>query len=213
MSTLAIHNSEGKAVGEVQIPDAMLEREKGAQPVKEAVVAYLANQRQGTACTKTKGEVAGSGSKPWRQKGTGRARAGYRQSPVWRGGGVVFGPKPRSHRRDMNRKTSRLALRRALTEKIDAGTLKLVESLTLSAPKTRELAGLLKKLGTAKTVLIVTEQPESHLILAARNIPGIEVTTASLLNVYQVLRHVDVVMTGSALDALKQRLGFEEVQS
>lgn len=213
MSTLAIHNSDGKAVGEVQIPDAMLEREKGAQPVKEAVVAYLANQRQGTACTKTKGEVAGSGSKPWRQKGTGRARAGYRQSPVWRGGGVVFGPKPRSHRRDMNRKTSRLALRRALTEKIDAGTLKLVESLTLNAPKTRELAGLLKKLGTAKTVLIVTEQPDSALILAARNIPGVEVTTASLLNVYQVLRHLDVVMTGSALDALKQRLGFEEVQS
>lgn len=207
MSTISVLNAEGKAVGEVTIPESLLERDKGAQPVKDAVVGYLANQRQGTASTKTKGEVHGSGAKPWRQKGTGRARSGYRQSPVWRGGGVVFGPKPRDFRRAMNRKTARLALKRALTEKIDAGGLKVVETLELTEPKTKLLVGLLRNLGVAGTALVVTDEAQPNLVLAARNVPGLEVQTAAMVNVYQVIRHADVVMTRGALDALQKRLG------
>lgn len=211
MSTLNIQTVDGAKVGEFQVAEGLLERSKGSQAVRDAVVTYLANQRAGTASTKTKGEVAGNGAKPWRQKGTGRARAGYRQSPVWRGGGVVFGPKPRSFRQDLNKKTARIALRRALTEKIDAEAVVVIDALTVSEAKTKEVAGLLKKLGIAdKTVLLMTEATDPKLVLAARNMSGIEVTTASAVNVYQVMRYAVLVTTQGALTHLQSRLGAGE---
>ncbi|HMP72782.1 MAG TPA: 50S ribosomal protein L4 [Kiritimatiellia bacterium] len=211
MSTLTIQSIDGAKVGEFQVSEKLLERSKGGQAVRDAVVTFLANQRAGTASTKTKGEVAGHGAKPWRQKGTGRARAGYRQSPVWRGGGVVFGPKPRSFRQDLNKKTVKLALRRALTEKLDAGSVVLLDSLSLSAAKTKEAAGLIKKLNFAdKTVLFMTEGVDKDFVLAVRNLGGVEVATASDVNVYQILRHAVLITTQAAWEKLQQRLGVQE---
>src|SRR6266567_6959031 len=138
---LTIRDTKGNSQGELEVKFPLIEDGKGTQAVHDVVVAYRAAQRMGTACTKTMGEVAGSGKKPWRQKGTGRARAGSFASPLWRGGGVVFGPKPRDFRKKVSRKTRQLALRKALSERLHAGDVVVVEELNLPAPKTRELVG------------------------------------------------------------------------
>ncbi len=211
MSSLSIHNMEGQEVGSVEIPASLQVTGKGSQAVRDAVVAYRANQRLGTACTKTKGEVAGRGGKPWRQKGTGNARAGYRQSPVWRGGGVVFGPKPRDFSKDVNRKTMRLALAKVISDRIGANEVMVVDTVSVAAPKTRDLASWLKKTDI-KRGLIVCVEPSRELLLAARNIPGLEIARASHLNVYQAVRYPKIVLERGALDVLARRVsGVKEV--
>src|SRR6266852_3127882 len=135
---LTIKDTQGKSQGEMEVKFALVEDGKGTQAVHDAVVAYQAAQRMGTACTKTMGEVAGSGKKPWRQKGTGRARAGSFASPLWRGGGVVFGPKPRDFGKKVSRKTRQLALRKALSARLRAGDVLLVDDLKLPSPRTKE---------------------------------------------------------------------------
>lgn len=204
MSSLSICNMEGAAVGTVDVPAALSDSSKGGQAVRDAIVAYRANQRLGTASTLTKGEVAGHGKKPWRQKGTGNARAGYRQSPVWRGGGVVFGPKPRSFRKDLNRKMSRLALGSVIAGRIAEEAVTVLDALNVSDAKTRNFVAWLKKMDIAKA-LIVVEQPSRELLLASRNIPGIEVARASHVNVYQIARYPRLVVTKDALNILNQR--------
>jgi large subunit ribosomal protein L4 len=210
MSKLSVYDMKGASVGDCEVADSLLVLDKGDQAVQDVVVALMASRRAGTACTKSKGEVAGSGRKPWRQKGTGRARAGYRQSPVWRGGSVVFGPKPRDYRKKVNKKVARLAFRRAFSEKVAAGEIKVVESLSVDEPKTRLVTALLKALQVSAPVLFVIDEVQSNFALAARNIQGLEMVRASDVNVYQLLRYPNVVVSGPAMDKISGRLGAGE---
>src|ERR1700685_1389442 len=143
---IAIKNIEGKSQGELEVKFELIENGKGTQAVHDAVVAYRAAQRSGTACTKTVGEVAGTNKKPWKQKGTGRARAGSFRSPLWRGGGVVFGPRPRDFSKKVSRSTRQLSLRKALSERLNAGDVLLVDDLKLGSSKTKEFVGVLSSL-------------------------------------------------------------------
>jgi large subunit ribosomal protein L4 len=171
----------------------------------EAVQMQLANRRQGTASTKTRGEVRGGGKKPWRQKGTGRARAGSIRSPLWRGGGTVFGPLPRSYQQGFPRRKSRAALYAALTAKVQDGTLKVLEDLSLPEPKTRALASMLKGLQLKGKVLILLEGHSTDFKRAAQNLPGVTVQDLGGLNVYDVLRHDHLLVRRQDLDTLQQR--------
>jgi len=195
---------EGVAVGTVDVPKALLDTTRGSQAVRDAIVAYRANQRVGSANTKTKGEVAGQGQKPWRQKGTGNARAGYKQSPIWRGGGVVFGPKPRDFGKRINRKTLRLALAKAVADRISEDAVTVVDHFTMGDAKTKHFAAWLKKMGIRRG-LIVADEVSRDLVLASRNIPGVEVARASQVSVYQIARYPRLVVTKGALDILNQR--------
>src|SRR5512147_2670028 len=152
---LTIKDTKGNSQGELEVKFPLIEDGKGTQAVHDVVVAHMAAQRMGTASTKTMGEVAGTGKKPWRQKGTGRARAGSFQSPLWRGGGVVFGPKPRDFGKKVGKKTKQLALRKALSERLSAGDAVLVDELKLESPKTKSFVELLNRLGLAGTTLVV----------------------------------------------------------
>ena len=173
--------------------------------MRDTIVARQAYYRAGTASTLSKGEVNGSNRKPWKQKGTGRARAGLTQSPVWRGGGVAFGPKPRDWSVKVNKKVARLAFRRIVSDRIADGTLVVVEDFALSAPKTKELAGVLKALG-AENALLVVKAPDDKLSLAARNLPGVEVVTAARATTYKMMVHAKVVMARAAWEDLSARL-------
>lgn len=203
---VAILNTEGKSVGEHSFADDLLVTDRGAQAVTQAVVTIRANQRAGTASTKTKGEVAGSNKKPWKQKGTGRARSGYRQSPIWRGGGVVFGPKPRSYAKDLNKKVSRLAFRRAFSDRIAAGDIIILEDFSLPEVKTKHVAALLKNLNATKSTLLVLDQVNREMTLATRNVAKLEVASAGNVNVYQLLRPVKVLISKGAMVKLEERL-------
>jgi len=211
MATIKMYGRDGRDSGEVEVADDMLILDRGEQAVRDAVVARNASLRAGTASTLRKGEVAGSNKKPWKQKGTGRARAGYRQSPVWRGGGVAFGPHPRDFSIKVNKKVVRLAFRRALSERIAAGAVKLVDDLSLAAPKTKELRGVLEALG-APSALIVVPAWDDNLLLSARNLQGVEVTTVRNCSVYQVLRYPAIVMTRAAWEELKPRFSGENTE-
>ena len=203
---LTIKDPNGQQQGEVELNWPMVEGGRGTQAVHDTIVAYQANQRLGTACTKTVGEVAGSNKKPWRQKGTGRARAGSFRSPLWAGGGVVFGPKPRDFRKKVNVQTRQLALRKALTERLKAGDVQVVSELKLESPKTKGFLSLLSTLGVEGTAVVVDAAIDKNLTLASRNIAGIEVTTADSLNTYQVLRPAKLLFTKSGLEKLEARL-------
>src|SRR6185369_1551363 len=186
---LSVKDSNGKDQSELDVKFAMIEDGRGTQAVHDVVVAFQANQRMGTACTKNVGEVAGTNKKPWRQKGTGRARAGSFQSPLWRGGGVVFGPKPRDFGKKAGRKTKQLALRKALTERLNAGDVVVVEELKLESPKTKGFLEILQRLELKGTALVVAPTLDRNLQLATGNLRNVEVTTADSLNTYQVLRY------------------------
>ena len=203
---LTVKNSSGQAQGEMEINFTLIEGGRGTQAVHDVVVAYNAAQRMGTACTKTVGEVAGTNKKPWRQKGTGRARAGSFRSPLWRGGGVVFGPKPRDFAKKVGRKTKQLSLRKALTERLNAGDVLVVDDLKLNSPKTKGFLELMTKLELKGTALVVAPNIEQNLRLATRNIRQVEVTTAELLNTYQVLRSDKLLFTRGAFETLEERL-------
>lgn len=207
MSTLKVHDARGGEVGEFDVPDALLVLDRGDQAVHDAVIAHLAECRAGTASTLSKGEVRGSGRKPWRQKGTGRARAGYRQSPVWRGGGVAFGPHPRDFGVKVNRKVARLAFRRALSAKIQAGDVRVVDALQVSEARTRELAGMLKALGVGDKALIVVDRVDEKLLRAGRNLPGVEIVRAADADVYRLLRYPAIVASREGMETLCSRLG------
>lgn len=203
---LAIRDIKGNPAGELEVSFPLVENGKGTQSVHDTVVAYQANQRMGTACTKTAGEVAGTNRKPWRQKGTGRARAGSFRSPLWVGGGVVFGPKPRDFGKKVSRSTKTLALRKALSERLKAGDVLLVENLKLDAPKTREFAGILSALEIRGGALVVAEGDDRNLRLASRNFSGVELASGANLNTYQVLRYSKLLFTRSAFEKVEQRL-------
>jgi large subunit ribosomal protein L4 len=203
---LPILDSQGQSQGEYELRFALIPDGRGTQAVHDVVIAHHAAQRMGTACTKTMGEVAGSGRKPWRQKGTGRARAGSFASPLWRGGGVVFGPKPRDYTRKVSKATRRLALRKALGERLKAGDVLLVDDFKVAAPKTRELNALLGRLQATGTTLIVTSGVDRNLTLSARNLPHVELCTSDNLNTYEVLRFDKLIFTRNAFETVDQRL-------
>ncbi len=206
---LKIKDTKGKDQGELEVKFQLVEDGKGTQAVHDAVVAYNAAQRMGTACTKTMGEVAGTGKKPWRQKGTGRARAGSFASPLWRGGGVVFGPKPRDFGKKVSRKTKQLALRKALSERLKAGDVIVVDDIKLGSAKTKDFVGVLAALELSGSALIVAKGTDKNLTLASRNVPNVALATSETLNTYDVLRPDKLIFTRGAFEQVESRLGKE----
>ena len=203
---IAIKNIEGKQQGELEVKFPLIEDGKGTQAVHDVVVAYQAAQRMGTACTKNVGEVSGSNKKPWRQKGTGRARAGSHQSPLWVGGGVVFGPRPRDFSKKVSKKTRSLSLRKALSERLKAGDVVLVDDLKLASPKTKDFVGLMSTLELTGTTLVVSTGTDKNLTLASRNIENVALTTSDSLNTYDILRPDKLLFTKSAFEKVEARL-------
>jgi len=209
MVSCAVRNWEGQEVGQENLELRVAKEENAAHIVHRALVRQVNNGRQGTASAKTRGEVRGGGRKPWRQKGTGRARAGSIRSPLWRGGGVIFGPKPRSYETKMNRKERRLALRTAYMSRVE--DLIVVEEFAdqFSQPKTKELVGAIARWGVepgAKVLLIVPEKSEM-VYLSARNIAWVRLIEANQLNVYDVLNADKIVVTKAALAKIQEVYG------
>jgi large subunit ribosomal protein L4 len=203
---LTIQDMQGNGQGELEVQLPVIEDGKGTQAVHDVVVAYQAAQRSGTASTKTMGEVAGTGKKPWRQKGTGRARAGSFASPLWRGGGVVFGPKPRDHSKKVTKATKQLALRKALSERLKAGDVIVVDDFKFESPKTKDFLRLLSALQVQGSALLVAPGANENLSLASRNISYLELTTSDVLNTYQVLRFDKLIFSRGAFEKIEQRL-------
>ena len=203
MANVTVYNMEGNAVGEIELSDAVFGVEINEHLVHMAVVQQLANSRQGTQKAKTRGEVSGGGRKPWRQKGTGRARAGYTGSPVWTHGGVAFAPKPRSYRFTMNRKEKRLALKSALSVKAAEEKIFVVDGLKFEEAKTKACAAFLKKLGV-DNAMIITENVDENVILSARNIPEVETTIATVLSPYEIMKARALVVDKAALAKIEE---------
>ena len=199
MSTIKQYTSAGEAGADIEVDEASLVLDKGAQALKDAVVAIRNAMRAGTASTKGKGEVAGSNKKPWKQKGTGNARAGFRQSPVWRGGGVAHGPKPRD-----------FGFARAVSEKIQAGDVLVVSEFAFEAPKTKLMAAFLKKIGIDRSALIVTAEINETLDRMVRNLPRVDSATAQEINPYAVLLFRKIVCDKAGYDALMARVAGKE---
>jgi large subunit ribosomal protein L4 len=207
---ISIKNIAGKNQGELEVKFAMIENGKGTQAVHDAVTAYRAAQRSGTAKAKNAGEVSGTNKKPWKQKGTGRARAGSFQSPIWVGGGVTFGPRPRDFSKTISKKTRALALRKALSERLKLGDVVIVDDLKLSSAKTKDFVKVINALELTGTTLLISNSDENkNLTLAARTIEGVTLTTSDSLNTYDVLRPDKLVFTKSAFEKVEARLTKE----
>jgi large subunit ribosomal protein L4 len=191
---------------EATYDQSQLTLDKGAQAVKDAVTAIRNALRAGTACTKGKGEVAGSNKKPWKQKGTGNARAGFRQSPVWRGGGVAHGPKPRSYEQKLNKKVWSLAFARAFSDKLVAGDVIVVDAFSFEAPKTKLMAKFLKELGVDRTAVVVQKDVDDTVVLVTSNLPTIDYSTAQALDVYTVVANKKIVCDKAGFDAIMARI-------
>ncbi|HTR42459.1 MAG TPA: 50S ribosomal protein L4 [Pseudomonadales bacterium] len=206
---ISIKNLDGKSQGEYEVKFPLIEDGRGTQAVHDVVVAHRAAKRSGTASTKNVGEVSGSNKKPWRQKGTGRARAGSFQSPLWVGGGVVFGPRPRDFSKKVSKKTKQLALRKALSERLKAGDVVVVDDLKLETPKTKDFIGVISKLELKGSMLVVSAGANKNLSLASRNVPDVALTTSDSLNTYDVLRPAKLLFTKSAFQEVESRLAKE----
>ena len=205
MSTIKQYTSAGEAGADIAVDDAALVLDKGAQALKDAVVAIRNAMRAGTASTK-----AGSNKKPWKQKGTGNARAGFRQSPVWRGGGVAHGPKPRDFGLKVNKKVMKLAFARAVSEKIQAGDVLVVSEFAFEAPKTKLMAAFLKKIGVDRSALVVTADINETIDRMVRNLPRVDSATANEINPYAVLLFRKIVCDKAGYDALMARVAGKE---
>ena len=212
---VAIKDASGADQGELKAKFTPVDDDKGQQAVHEAVVAYKAAQRSGNACTKTVAEVAGTGAKPWRQKGTGRARVGYRRNPIWRGGGVAHGPKPRVYIKKLNKKVRDLAVRKAFTERIKDGQVVILDGLNLDEPATAQLAKTLNALGINakkpasaryKSAVLITAEADSNVALSARNIERVRSTTSDSLTTYEILWPDILVFTRDGYEKFEQRL-------
>lgn len=203
MPNVAVYNMEGAKVGEMTLSDEVFGVEINEAALHQVVVAQQANARQGTQSALTRSEVSGGGRKPWRQKGTGRARQGSTRAPQWRHGGVVFAPKPRSYRKLVNRKVRRLAMKSALTAKAQSGELIVLDSLSLSEAKTREMAKVLKALD-AKSPIIVLAEPDETIRRASSNIPSLSTTLVGTLNVLDILRSGSFIVTREAAQQIEE---------
>jgi large subunit ribosomal protein L4 len=206
MTSVDVKNIKGEVVGSFDLDDRVWGVEPNEAVVHQAVVAQLANQRKGTADTKTRGEVRGGTHKMWRQKGTGRARQGDRRAPHWTGGGVVFGPHPRSYHKDVPRKMRRIAMKSALSARVAESALTVVDELALTAPKTREVRGILTALGVNRSALIVLGERDEAVARASRNLPEVRAVTPVGLNLLDVLKFRQIIVTKSAIEALTTQL-------
>ena len=204
---LPIYDLAGEVVGQTELDDGVFAIPMNEGLVHQAVVRHLANQRVGTANTLRRGEVAGGGKKPWRQKGTGRARIGSSRAPHWRGGGVVFGPHPRDYRQELPVKMRRLALRCALSARAREEAIRLIEGFTFERPRTREAAALIQAFGVEGHSLLITPDLDRNVYLSARNLPKASVTYVGQLNIYEVVRHQILIMPVEAARRLEQKLG------
>lgn len=211
--SLTILKQDGEQSGTLELKPEWIELNKGTQAVHETVVAHLAAKRAGTASTKTRGEVRGGGAKPYRQKGTGRARAGSTRSPIWSGGGVTFGPKPRSYNKKINKKVRRLALKRAFSERLNADEVAVVEDVNIASPKTKEFISFLNSVGMPEDVLVIVDSRTENHKLASRNLAKTELSTAMDVNTYSMLRHRKVLFTTAAFNNFVQRICPEEVKN
>ena len=205
MPKVAVFNMEGKQVGELELNDAIFGVEINQDLMHKVVLSQLANARQGTVATKSRGFVSGGGRKPWRQKGTGRARQGSIRSPQWVGGGVVFGPQPRDYSYRLPKKARRAALKSALSAKAAAGNIVVLDQLKVDEPKTKVMANMLKALDVKKP-LVVTAEWDKNVELSTRNIPGAVVAKSVGLNVYDILNSQKLVMTKDAVTKLEEVL-------
>ncbi len=206
MATVALYNMEGAKTGSMEVSDAIFAAEVNNTVLHTVVTNYLANQRQGTQSTKTRTEVRGGGAKPWRQKGTGRARQGSIRAPQWTGGGVALGPKPRSYRYSINKKVKRIALRSALSVKYADYKVFVIDELKLDEIKTAKIAALLKGLEVSGKALIVTAESDETIYKSARNIKGVTPTHVGTLNTYDVLNHDAFIVSKDAVAKIEEVL-------
>ena len=204
MSTVEVKNIRNEKVGEVELNDQVFNREVKTYVLHDVVRQQRAARRAGTASTKTRKEVRGSGAKPWRQKGTGRARAGTRKSPIWRGGGTTFGPKPRDYSFKLNRKVKQQAVAMALSARYQEGNLVILDDFTLEAIKTKEFVSIMKLL-ELNNALIVVDADNEELSKSSRNVPGYKVMKTDGVNVYDILLHEKLVLLQPALESLEER--------
>ncbi|RKU33504.1 50S ribosomal protein L4 [Candidatus Poribacteria bacterium] len=205
MSTLDVHNSSGDVLREKELADAFTNAEVNGPVIHQCVVAYLANQRQGSASTKTRSDVKGSGRKLYRQKGTGRARVGHAKSPIRVHGGVAFGPKPRSYRQHTPKRVRRLGLHSALADRFQNQQCILVEDFALERPRTKDMVRMLKSVNAEGKVLLILDEPNQNIHLSVRNIPKVNVCTWDTLNVYQVMWHDTLIITENAVEKLESK--------
>ena len=203
MPKVAVYDITGKAVGEIELSDNIFGQEVNANVLHEVVKAYLANQRQGTQSALTRAEVSGGGIKPWRQKGTGRARQGSTRSPQWRHGGVVFAPKPRDYTIRVNKKVKRLAMKSALSSKVLDTDLIVFNELNLAAAKTKEMVKTLEAVKAYKALIVLPESNET-VERAARNIPGVKTTLVGTLNVYEILKYRKLILTEASVKKIEE---------
>jgi len=203
MATLAVFNTMGEEVDKIDLSDNIFGAEVNETVVHKAVVAHLANCRQGTQSAKTRSEVSGGGRKPWRQKGTGHARQGSIRAPQWTGGGVVFAPKPRDYSQKMNKREKQIALFSALSSKVKDGKLIVVDAFNMDAPKTAEFVKIMQNL-KAESPFVVTKEFNTNLVLSARNIPDADTATREEINVYDILKHDALVITVDAVKAIEE---------
>ncbi|HET6514961.1 MAG TPA: 50S ribosomal protein L4 [Thermodesulfovibrionales bacterium] len=205
MPDIEMKDTKNNAKGKVSLPDTIFGLGKRADIIHASVVNYLANQRQGTHATKTKGLISGGGKKPWKQKHTGRARAGSNRSPLWRGGGTIFGPQPRDYSFKLPTNMRRRALAEALSAKLADGGLTVVEGIVIEKPKTKAIQEVIKNLGLdGKSLLIVLPEKNENILLSSRNIPGVRVARVMDLNPYQILTHERILMTADAVRAMTE---------
>ena len=203
MANVTVYNMEGKEVGTIELNDAVFGVEINEHLVHMAVVNQLANNRQGTQKAKTRSEVSGGGRKPWRQKGTGHARQGSTRAPQWTGGGMVFAPVPRDYSFKMNKKEKRAALKSALTSRVQANKLIVLDQLTMDAPKTKAMQNVLNSLNVNKA-LVVTKENDANVVLSARNIPDVKTALVNTINVYDVMKYNTVVLTKDAVATIEE---------
>ena len=204
MPTAVLYNMQGAKVGDVELSSALFGAEVNKAVLHETVVNYLANQRQGTQSTKTRTEVSGGGAKPFRQKGTGRARQGSTRAPQWIKGGVALGPKPRDYSYSINKKVKKLAMVSALSAKAADESIMVIDNLTMDEIKTKAIADMLKAMGVESKALIVTNEMEKNVYLSARNIEGVKASYVGMLNVYDVLNHDKFIVAKDAIAKLEE---------
>lgn len=206
MPKVAVYNSANQQVGDIELNDSVFGVEMNAGLVHQAVVMQLASRRLGTHATKTRGLVRGGGRKPWRQKGTGRARSGSTRSPLWVGGGTVFGPQPRSYAFRMPKKQRRLAIKCALSDKVASGDFIVLEDLQFDVPKTKSVVKMLGDFGVDVKSLIITLDENENVELSSRNIPGVKAINTMGLNVYDILNHTKLFITKAAIEKIEEVL-------
>ena len=205
MSVINIVDQGNNVVGELTLPEQVFEEKVRSEILNQVVKAHLAAKRVGTKSVKTRSTIRGGGSKPWRQKGTGRARAGTNRSPLWAGGSVIHGPHPRDYTKKVNKKVNRLALRMALSSKLSEGELMIVDKFELTQPKTREFTKIQNELNL-KNPLIVVPKKDRNLDLASRNVPKVDVISEEELHVYEILNHRELILTPEVVSNLHEKL-------